>query len=247
MQQNKYDDDVFFDKYSHMDRSQNGLDSAGEWHTLKKMLPDFSGKRVLDLGCGFGWHCQYAMEHNAKCVVGIDISHKMLEQAKLKNGSEHIKYICMPIEDIDFPKGSFDVVISSLAFHYIKSFKDICNKVNHCLSEGGNFVFSAEHPVFTAYGTQEWYCDETGKHLHWPVDRYFCEGERHANFLGEDVVKYHKTLTTYVNTLIRSGFEITGLVEPEPDEHLLKEVPEMHEELRRPMMLIISSIKKTSV
>lgn len=81
MQQNKYDDDVFFDKYSHMDRSRNGLDSAGEWHTLKKILPDFSGKRVLDLGCGFGWHCQYAIEHNAKCAVGIDISHKMLEQA----------------------------------------------------------------------------------------------------------------------------------------------------------------------
>ena len=37
----------------------------------------------------------------------------MLEQAKLKNGSEHIEYICMSIEDLDFPKGSLDVVTTS--------------------------------------------------------------------------------------------------------------------------------------
>ena len=60
MKENKYDDLLFFQKYSQMGRSQNGLDGAGEWHKLKKMLPDFSGKTVLDLGCGYGWHCKYA-------------------------------------------------------------------------------------------------------------------------------------------------------------------------------------------
>ena len=46
--ENKYDDDIFFQKYSQMSRSQKGLAGAGEWETLKKMLPDFKGKRVLD-------------------------------------------------------------------------------------------------------------------------------------------------------------------------------------------------------
>lgn len=54
MKENKYDDDNFFNKYKDMDRSKKGLEGAGEWHELKKMLPDFEGKRVLDLGCGFG-------------------------------------------------------------------------------------------------------------------------------------------------------------------------------------------------
>lgn len=56
MKENKYDDNIFFQKYSQMSRSQKGLAGAGEWETLKKMLPDFKGKRVLDLGCGYGWH-----------------------------------------------------------------------------------------------------------------------------------------------------------------------------------------------
>jgi SAM-dependent methyltransferase len=158
--------------------------------------------------------------------------------------SEKIQYICMPIEDISFSEKSFDVVISSLAFHYIRSFEDICIKVARYLINGGSFVFSVEHPIFTAYGTQDWYYDEKGKSLHWPVDNYFSEGIRKANFLGEEVLKYHKTLTTYINTLIKTGFEITELIEPEPAPELLNTIPEMSDELRRPMMLLISAIKK---
>jgi ubiquinone/menaquinone biosynthesis C-methylase UbiE len=242
--QNKYDDEIFFTKYSSMERSQKGLEGAGEWHELKNMLPDFNGKRVLDLGCGFGWHCRYAVENGASTVVGVDISTKMLREAANKTHSEKIRYICMPIEDMEFTDNTFDIVISSLALHYIEAFDDVVNKVNRCLSAGGEFIFSVEHPVFTAQGVQDWFYNQEGERLHWPVDRYFYEGMRKAVFLGEEVVKYHRTLTTYVNNLIQAGFEITGLVEPQPADHLLHTVPNMQEELRRPMMLIISARKR---
>lgn len=244
MKQNKYDDNIFFNKYSNMERSKNGLESAGEWHELRKMLPDFQGKRVLDLGCGFGWHCRFAVENGAKSVIGVDISQKMLNIAKSKTKSEFINYICMPIEDIDFADVSFDIVISSLALHYVQSFEDILCRISKCISKGGDFVFSVEHPIFTAQGKQEWYYDNQGKRLHWPVDQYFAEGMRTAEFLGEEVIKYHKTLTTYLSCLISTGFEITGLVEPRPPEDLLCAVPGMSDELRRPMMLLISAKKK---
>lgn len=243
MKQNKYDDKIFFEKYSKMDRSTKGLSGAGEWKTLESMLPEFKDKRVLDLGCGFGWHCQYAMEHGAKTVTGVDISQKMLMTAREKTNHK-ICYIQMPIEDISFDENTFDIVMSSLAFHYIESFQLIADKVFHCLADGGDFIFSVEHPVFTAYGSQDWYYDEYGNILHFPVDNYFFEGKRDANFLGEKVIKYHKTLTTYLNGLIQGGFEVTGVVEPQPSEDLIRTVEGMEHELRRPMMLIISAKKK---
>ena len=242
--QNKYDDETFFTKYSSMERSQKGLEGAGEWHELKNMLPDFHGKRVLDLGCGFGWHCRYAVENGAASVVGVDISRRMLAEAANKTHSSLIQYLCLPIEKLDFPENSFDIVISSLALHYIESFEGVISRISHCLACGGDLIFSVEHPIFTAQGVQDWFYDKDGNRLHWPVDRYFDEGSRRAVFLGEEVVKYHRTLTTYVYKLIQAGFEITGLVEPQPAEHLLRSVPDMQEELRRPMMLIISARKR---
>ena len=36
-----------------MDRSQKGLQAAGEWHQLQLLFPGLEGKDVLDLGCGY--------------------------------------------------------------------------------------------------------------------------------------------------------------------------------------------------
>lgn len=84
MKENKYDEQKFFMKYSEMERSKKGLQGAGEWTELQKILPDFKDKKVLDLGCGYGWHCKYAADQGASSVLGTDISHKMLETAKRK-------------------------------------------------------------------------------------------------------------------------------------------------------------------
>lgn len=65
MKENNYDNPGFFSQYRRFPRSVEGLSAAGEWHALQKLFPDFSGKRVLDLGCGFGWHCRYAADHGA--------------------------------------------------------------------------------------------------------------------------------------------------------------------------------------
>ena len=39
MKENRYDDKAFFDQYSQMARSQQGLAGAGEWPTLRALLP----------------------------------------------------------------------------------------------------------------------------------------------------------------------------------------------------------------
>jgi SAM-dependent methyltransferase len=241
MKENKYDDNVFFEKYGKMPRSIGGLDAAGEWPVLKNILPDLNGKRVLDLGCGYGWHCRYAIENKAKEVIGVDISEKMLQKAiSMTNETNNIKYIHKPIEEVEFNSKSFDVVISSLALHYIKLYDKLVNKIYKWLDKDGFFSFSVEHPIFTAYGNQDWIYSEKKEILHWPVDNYFYEGKRNAIFLGENVIKYHRTLTTYLNALLKNGFKIIDVIEPRPDEN----IENMKNELRRPMMLLISVMKE---
>ena len=239
---NIYDDRRFFEKYSQMSRSRLGLEGAGEWRTLERMLPDFSGKRVLDLGCGFGWHCVYAARHGAVRVLGLDRSENMLRRAREQTRETAVEYRQMELEEYEYPEGAFDVVLSSLALHYVKDFSDVCQKAARTLVRGGDFVFSIEHPVFTAYGEQEWMYGPAGEILCWPVDRYFEEGERDAVFLGERVKKQHHTLTTLVRGLLESGFQITDLAEPQPPEEMI-DLPGMADELRRPMMLIVCAQK----
>ncbi|NOU86053.1 methyltransferase domain-containing protein [Paenibacillus sp. LMG 31460] len=243
MKQNKYDDLGFFGKYSEMPRSVGGLNAAGEWPVLRTMLPALRDKRVLDLGCGFGWHCKYAREQQARSVVGVDLSEKMLAYARENNNDSAIEYRRLAIEDINFAAGEFDVVISSLALHYVEHFEIVCSKIHHCLVSGGTFVLSVEHPVFTALAAQDWYYGSEGERLHWPVDDYQKEGLRQARFLDNDVVKYHRTIATYVNALIDSGFSVMKLSEPQPTQETLDKYPEMKDETRRPIFLLIAAVK----
>ena len=243
MKQNKYDDPEFFASYSQMARSVGGLEAAGEWHAFREMLPELQDRRVLDIGCGFGWHCRYARERKAASVIGIDLSENMLARARASTDDAAIEYRCMAIEDMAFDGESFDVVISSLALHYIESFESVCRNIYRFLAPGGTFVFSVEHPIFTAVAAQDWVYDAEGERLHWPVDHYQSEGVRQTRFLDNDVVKYHRTFASYIQTLLESGFTIAGVSEPKPPQQMLKQVPGMRDELRRPMFLMIAATK----
>ena len=142
MKENRYDDQDFFEKYSHMSRSEKGLAGAGEWPVLQDMLPDFTNKQVLDLGCGYGWHCRYAMENGAVSVLGMDLSEKMLDQARTINQLEGIEYQQGALEDYAYPSESFDVVLSSLTLHYIENLGALFQQIAKTLRPGGEFIFA---------------------------------------------------------------------------------------------------------
>ncbi|HMR29662.1 MAG TPA: class I SAM-dependent methyltransferase [Geminicoccaceae bacterium] len=243
MPQNKYDDPAFFAAYSAMPRSTGGLGAALEWPVLCALLPDLRGKRVLDIGCGFGWHCRWARGQGAASVLGIDVSERMLARAVEATADPAIAYRRGAIEDMALPAGSFDLVLSSLALHYVEHFDPVCRRVAECLVAGGSFVLSVEHPVFTARAEQDWWRSEDGTPLHWPVDGYQHEGLRRTAWLAEDVVKYHRTLASWINGLIDAGFRIDRLAEPGPPEAAIADRPELRHELRRPMFLMISATK----
>lgn len=155
------------------------------------MLPHFAHKDVLDLGCGFGWHCRYVREQDANEVVGVDISRTMLDCATEMTSDDKITYLHVPMEEIEIPDNRFDVVISSLALHYVRSFSTVCHKIHNLLTSDGSFVFSVEHPIFTSRQEQAWHINNDGERVHRPVDHYQKEGIRNTTFLSEQVTKYH--------------------------------------------------------
>ncbi|WP_135555805.1 class I SAM-dependent methyltransferase [Paenibacillus cymbidii] len=246
MKQNKYDDPAFFAAYGQMSRSAVGLDAAGEWPALRALLPELRGKRVLDLGCGYGWHCRYAREQQALSALGVDISESMLAKAREMTDDPAISYRRQAIEDIELDEGAYDAALSSLALHYVERFDAVCRQVYRGLAPGGSFVLSVEHPIFTSRDEQDWHYGPQGERLHWPVDGYQDESVRRTRFLGHEVVKYHRTASTYVNTLLDAGFRIDRLSEPQPTPEMLASVPEMKDETRRPIFLLIAASKSAS-
>lgn len=237
-----YDNDEFFEAYANMDRSKNGLKSAGEWHQLQPLFPDVKGKKVLDLGCGYGWHCEYAARMGAAAVLGIDSSEKMIAKAVSVNSDEKIKYKVCGVEEYDYPENTYDLVISNLVLHYIEDLEKVYRNVHKTLKQGGCFLFNIEHPAFTAGVNQDWVYDENGKPLYWGIDNYYYPGERETNFLGHKVVKQHHTLAQILNTLLQNGFQIEAVEEAMPPTDMMH-LPGMADEMRRPMMLLVKANK----
>lgn len=239
---NQYDDEVFFGQYAQMSRSRQGLSGAGEWHQFRDMFPDLEGKQVLDLGCGYGWHCRYAAEMGAKQVIGIDLSEKMIQEAAARNAMEQITYRVCGLEEYEYPKAAFDCVISNLVLHYVEDIEAVFKLVNQTLKPGGVFLLNIEHPIFTAGVDQDWIYQEDGSPEYWPVDRYFYPGERTTHFLGQDVTKQHHTLEQILMGLLNNGFRLEAVEEARPSEEML-EIPGMKDEMRRPMMLLVRAVK----
>ena len=239
---NIYDDKAFFDAYSRMARSTGGLEAAGEWHQLQPLFPAMEGSRVLDLGCGYGWHCKYAVEQGAAEALGLDLSEKMIAEARARNADPRIRYEVCGIAEYSYPAGYYDLVVSNLALHYLADLDDIYRKVFSTLRPGGVFLFNIEHPVFTAGVREDWVRDAEGRPVCWPVDNYYYPGERTTLFLGQEVKKQHHTLTQILMGLLHSGFSLEAVEEAEPSAEML-DIPGMRDELRRPMMLLLSAHK----
>ena len=238
-----YDKQEFFEAYADMDRSKGGLEAAGEWHQLKPLFPELSGKKVLDLGCGYGWHCGYAWKQGASLVLGIDESERMIGEAKKRNPGEGITYRVCGMEEYEYPEKTYDLVVSNLALHYVEDLEDIYRKVFRTLKKGGIFLFNIEHPVFTAGVKEDWIYDAKGAPLYWPVDDYFYPGERVTSFLRQEVSKQHHTLSQILMGLLRNGFALEAVEEARPSEEMLA-LPGMKDEMRRPMMLFVKAKKR---
>ena len=158
MKQNIYDIKIFseaYDKMRYENRGKNANDLV-EIPNFRKLIPDLNNKKVLDLGCGYGENDIYCRKLGAKAVLGIDISEHMLKIAMNNNKDKGISYKLMAMEDIGKLEEKFDVVISSLAIHYVKNYDKLIKDIYDLLNEDGILIFSIDHPLRIANKFEPW-------------------------------------------------------------------------------------------
>ena len=243
--QNIYDNVIFFNEYRKLRERENNANNLFEIPTMISLLPELKGKTILDLGCGSGERCVDYIKRGAVKVTGVDISEKMLSVAQSENSDPNISYLKMPMEDIGAINETFDMAISSLAFHYVEDFQGVVRNVYRLLNGRGVFIFSQEHPLTTCYsGTGDrWTRDENGKKLHANISDYCVEGRKESKWFVEGVQKYHRMFSTIVNTLAENGFGILKMEEPRPSEEILRKYPEYYDLCHKPDFLIVKAIK----
>ena len=218
MTQNKYDNAEFFEEYIKLREEKDNANVIEEAPALFSLINnDLSNKTILDLGCGFGQNTKLLTDRGASRVVGVDVSQKMLELAFKINNSDKVRYLCLDMNDINRINGKFDLVISSLAVHYVKDFKTLITNIYNLLNEGGEFVFSQEHPITLApLNGKSWDYNEDGIPTAFNLSNYQEPGERNIFWLTNNVIKYHRTISEIINTLIDCGFTIEKVLEPKP-------------------------------
>lgn len=245
MKQNIYDDEKFFAGFRALHDDESGLNAAIENPAVQSLLPGLRGARLLDLGSGFGDFCREAIARGAQSVTGVEISEKMLVEARHRTPMSEVRYVQSAIEDFQIERDSYDVIVSRLALHYVRDYALVISSIAAGLKPGGSLVFSVEHPVCTAL-CRGWHVNERGEEDFWPVDDYGTEGARQQRWFVDGVIKYHRTIQTYVDGVLDSGLVLERLLEPQVHSNFMERRPDLRSSMRRPPLLVVKAMKPRS-
>lgn len=225
---NVYDNAEFFNEYQSMREQGVNANNLIEIPIMKEILPSVKGKTILDLGCGSGDMDAYFVKNGAKCVVATDISKNMISDAKKKHNSEKIDFKVLKMEKISSISEKFDIVYSSLAFHYVKDFNKLIKNIYNLLKPNGILIFSQESPLVSApiyIGEKiEKRIVVNGKTYNLFSD-YCNEGERNNYWNDVVVTKYHRTYVTLFKTLLKNNFEILEVLDSYASDEAIKLCP----------------------
>jgi ubiquinone/menaquinone biosynthesis C-methylase UbiE len=199
------------------------------------LLPDVSGKRVLDAGCGPGVYSEWLVEHGAQ-VVAIDGNRKMVDLARQRLG-EMVKVLEANLEQpLTFlTDSSFDIVLSSLTLDYIKDWSLVLAEFYRLLRPAGCLVFSIEHP-YAKY------------HDHRETSNYFEVHKVVYTWRGfgtpVQVPSYRRPISAVINSLIAVGFILEQILEPLPTQEFAQHDPEEYQLLiKSPGFMCVRAVK----
>lgn len=203
---------------------------AGSHEYLEKpammaALGDVSGKTILCVGCATGEECRMLKDMGAKRVVGVDKEYELIQVAK--RAYPDLEFDTMPMEALNFPEETFDMVYSSLVMHYAPEWSGPLAEVKKVLKKEGLFLFSTHHPIWwgaqsvregdkfiTRLGAAKW-----GNNKNEIYGDYLTARKIENTMFNELVVTYyHKPLSDILEEILSSGLRLKRFIEPKPTE-----------------------------
>jgi SAM-dependent methyltransferase len=200
-----------------------------------ELLPDISGKRGLDVGCGEGHNTRLLAERGAE-MFAIDISQAFIKFAAASESG--IRFVVGSAQELPFAASQFDFVASLMCLMDLPDQTGALKEIHRVLRPGGFLQFSILHPCFVP-PYRKLLRNANGEPYAVEVGRYFERGDGEierwifsaapmdvkAGLPPFEVPTFHRTLSEWLNAVVDSGFTIEELSEPRASEETARRVP----------------------
>jgi SAM-dependent methyltransferase len=203
------------------------------------MLPDVAGLRGLDIGCGEGHNTRLIRRRGAK-MFALDLSQNFIKHAvdEEKQRPLGIHYLRASGLELPFREHSFDFAVATMSLMDIPRHEKVIAETYRALRPGAFLQFSITHPCFQ---TPRWkfVYDEAGNVSSVECGDYFfpppdeieewcfrnIPPELAKGFGAFRVPAFRRTLSGWLNLLMKSGFLLEAFCEPYADEESVKRHP----------------------
>lgn len=193
--------------------NRNSILAQAHYGVLQR-AGDVSGLMVCDMACGIGIMAA-TLAKTAQQVIGTDISDTFIKLAQERFLRENLRFVHDDAQSLKkHIDGTYHLAVSNMALMDIPDLTATFKAINRILKADGRFVFSITHPCFQAPHYDK---SETENGIAWQIYRYATEGKWHSRYpngIRGQVGAHHRTLSTYINTLIGAGFMVERVDEP---------------------------------
>jgi len=124
---------------------------------FSRYVPDWEGLRVLDVGCGGGYMCEYLARRRA-IVFGTDISAESLDAARnhAAQNSLRIDYRLADPQSLPFESGEMDVVTCLEVLEHIPDIGPTLSEIHRVLKPLGRLFFDTVNRNFWSRAIAIW-------------------------------------------------------------------------------------------
>ncbi len=201
-----------------------------------ELLPDVSGLRGLDVGCGEGYNTRLLAERGA-VMCAVDISPRFVREARAA-GDGSIQFAVASGQELPFADCEFDFATSFMCLMDLPKPETALRECQRVLRPGGFLQYSISHPCFNPpwrkllrTEDKQVYALEVGRYferIDGEIDTWLFAGappQVRQGMRRFEIPRFHRTLAEWINLTINAGFTLERVGEPRASEETVERFP----------------------